>query len=280
MDTQALSPSSIRQNEERQQLLKWRRMMGVCLDDWHAYRRAHPHKCAARVAAGVPDRLRGLAWQLLSGGRALLLRHCGLYERLLLHEHTDQDLEIVRDLSRTYPSHVYYQQRQGPGQRSLFNVLKACSVYDHSIGYVQGMGFLAGLLLLYMSEEDAFWTLVALLKGHGRAPLEGLYQAGLPLLHQYTYQFGELVRERLPTLAAHLQAQGVEAPTYCSQWFLTAFAYTLPFEHLVRVWDVFMFSGSQVGSASYGACFRHRYHQQHHPSAGGVSNRPRIAVSA
>ncbi len=148
----------------------------------------------ARIAAGVPDRLRGCVWQLLSGGRVLLLQHPGLYERLLLHEHTDQDLEIVRDLSRTYPSHVYYQQRQGPGQRSLFNVLKAYSVYDNSIGYVQGMGFVAGLLLLYMCEEDAFWTMVALLKGHERGALEGLYQAGLPLLHQYTYQVCVFVR--------------------------------------------------------------------------------------
>ena len=41
-----------------------------------------------------------------------------------------KELEIVRDLSRTYPSHVYYQQRQGPGQRSLFNVLRAYSIYD------------------------------------------------------------------------------------------------------------------------------------------------------
>jgi hypothetical protein len=41
---------------------------------------------------------------------------------------------------------------------------------------VQGMGFLAGLLLLYMSEEDAFWLLVALLKGAVHAPMEGLYQ--------------------------------------------------------------------------------------------------------
>ena len=40
---------------------------------------------------------------------------------------------------------------------------------------VQGMGFLAGLLLLYMSEEDAFWLLVALLKGAVHAPMEGLY---------------------------------------------------------------------------------------------------------
>ena len=42
--------------------------------------------------------------------------------------------------------------------------------------WFQGMGFLAGLLLLYMSEEDAFWLLVALLKGAVHSPMEGLYQ--------------------------------------------------------------------------------------------------------
>jgi len=46
---------------------------------------------------------------------------------------------------------------------------------------MQGMGFLAGLLLLYMSEEDAFWLLVALLKGAVHAPMEGLYQ----VIHLY-----------------------------------------------------------------------------------------------
>jgi len=38
------------------------------------------------------------------------------------------------------------------------------------------MEFIVGLLLLYMSEEDAFWLLVALLKGAVHAPMEGLYQ--------------------------------------------------------------------------------------------------------
>ncbi|KAF9606719.1 hypothetical protein IFM89_028095 [Coptis chinensis] len=42
------------------------------------------------------------------------------------------------------------------------------------------MGFLAGLLLLYMSEEGAFWLLVALLKGVVQAPMEGLYLIKLP----------------------------------------------------------------------------------------------------
>ena len=57
----------------------------------------------------------------------------GVYGSLLLAETTEKEMEIVRDLSRTYPSHVYYQQRQGPGQRSLFNVLKAYSVYDSQV---------------------------------------------------------------------------------------------------------------------------------------------------
>ena len=59
------------------------------------------------------------------------------------------------------------------------------------------MGFIAGLLLLYMSEEDAFWTLVALLKGAVQPPLEGLYLAGLPLLQQYFAQFENLIDDEV-----------------------------------------------------------------------------------
>jgi hypothetical protein len=43
-----------------------------------------------------------------------------------------------------------------------FAVVHACAV---QVGYVQGMGFVSAILLMYMSEEAAFWTLVALLKG-------------------------------------------------------------------------------------------------------------------
>jgi len=52
---------------------------------------------------------------------------------------------------------------------------KYCLNDVKSVFEVQGMGFIAGLLLLYMSEEDAFWMLVALLKGAVHAPIEGLY---------------------------------------------------------------------------------------------------------
>ncbi len=59
------------------------------------------------------------------------------------------------------------------------------------------MGFIAGLLLLYMNEEDTFWTLVALMKGAVHLPMERLYQAGLPLLQQYLFQFEHLIQEEV-----------------------------------------------------------------------------------
>ena len=54
---------------------------------------------------------------------------------------------------------------------------------------MQGMGFLAGLLLLYMSEEDAFWLLVALLKGAVHAPMEGLYLVRLSIAGMTTSRY-------------------------------------------------------------------------------------------
>jgi hypothetical protein len=62
------------------------------------------------------------------------------------------------------------------------------------------MGFIAGLLLLYMSEEDTFWTLVALLKGACHPPLEGMFHNGLPLLQQFMYQFERLVDDEVNSL--------------------------------------------------------------------------------
>jgi Rab-GTPase-TBC domain len=63
----------------------------------------------------------------------MTLRCPGVYSRLVAAEAPLKDAEIVRDLNRTYPSHVYYQQRQGPGQLSLYNVLKAFSLYDAKV---------------------------------------------------------------------------------------------------------------------------------------------------
>ncbi|GAB4827452.1 hypothetical protein Ancab_034336 [Ancistrocladus abbreviatus] len=245
---EALSRSKSASEFEREErrVRKWRKMIGVGGSDWKHYVRRKPHVVKRRVRKGIPDCLRGLVWQLISGSRDLLLMNPGVYEQLVIYETSAAELDIIRDISRTFPSHVFFQQRHGPGQRSLYNVLKAYSVFDRDVGYVQGMGFIAGLLLLYMSEEDAFWLLVALLKGAVHAPMEGLYLAGLPLVQQYLFQFDHLMREHLPKLGEHFSQEMINPSMYASQWFITVFSYSFPFHLALRIWDVFLYEGVKI----------------------------------
>lgn len=240
------STNEMDRDREDGRIRKWRKMIGVGGSDWKHYIRRKPHVVRRRIRKGIPDCLRGLVWQLISGSRDLLLMNPGVYEQLVIYETSASELDIIRDISRTFPSHVFFQQRHGPGQRSLYNVLKAYSVYDRDVGYVQGMGFLAGLLLLYMSEEDAFWLLVALLKGAVHAPMEGLYQAGLPLVQQYLFQFEQLVKEQLPKLGQHFSEEMINPSMYASQWFITVYSYSFPFPLALRIWDVFLYEGVKI----------------------------------
>ncbi|XP_030923606.1 EVI5-like protein isoform X2 [Quercus lobata] len=176
--------SAYEYEREERRVQKWRKMIGIGGSDWAYYVKRKPHVVKRRIRKGIPECLRGLIWQLISGSRDLLLMNPGVYE---------------------------------------------------------GMGFLAGLLLLYMSEEDAFWLLVALLKGAVHAPMEGLYLVGLPLVQQYLFQFDNLAREYLPKLGEHFTQEMVNPSMYASQWFITVFSYSFPFHLALRIWDVFLY---------------------------------------
>lgn len=55
-------------------------MIGVGGSDWKHYVRRKPHVVKRRIRKGIPDCLRGLVWQLISGSRDLLLMNPGVYE--------------------------------------------------------------------------------------------------------------------------------------------------------------------------------------------------------
>lgn len=65
---------------------------------------------------------------------------------------------IRRDIARTYPEHDFFKEKDGLGQESLFNVMKAYSLYDREVGYCQGSGFIVGLLLMQVSYFENFPT--------------------------------------------------------------------------------------------------------------------------
>ena len=56
-----------------------------------------------------------------------------MFATLQRHVDVEADSAIMRDLSRTFPHHVHFMYRQGQGQRSLYNVLRAYSAYDRKV---------------------------------------------------------------------------------------------------------------------------------------------------
>lgn len=264
------------------------------LEAWFA---RHPRRTKKLMRAGVPDEFRGLAWHALSGGRALARLSSEaaaaaaspssppasnswaplLYTKYLDNAASDgderADTEILRDLGRTFPGHALLQQRQGPGQRSLFQVLRAYRALDPEVGYVQGMAFVVGVLLMYLPEEAAFWTFAGLMLGGvegakevlvgtaagasatrttttttpkpalRRLPLRGMFLPGMPELKRCMRRFECLLARRHPPLGKQLAAEGVDPSLYCAPWFPTMYAYSLPFPHVLRVWDVLLAEG-------------------------------------
>ncbi len=217
-------------------LKKWVEMGATSYNSavWRGYVSRNKEHVKERVRKGVPNELRGVVWQLLTGSRELRLRNRGLYEDLLTGS-TPCEVDIIRDVSRTFPQHIHYCQRHGLGQRQLYRVLKAYSLYDAETGYVQGMAYIAAIMLMYVSEEEAFWLLVAVMKGAGgHEPLEGLFAAGLPLVQQCLFQLEGMILSVAPKLGAHLKAENADPTMYATQWFITLFSYSLPFDVVVR----------------------------------------------
>jgi len=74
------------------------------------------------VRRGIPQPFRGIAWQLLSGVDvhcAEKLAYSGYLKKTSAFEKT-----IGRDITRTFPSHELFKDKDGVGQESLFNVMK------------------------------------------------------------------------------------------------------------------------------------------------------------
>ena len=50
------------------------------------------------------------------------------------------------------------------GENSLRRVLQAFALHNPDIGYCQSLNFVAGMMLLFLSEEEAFWLLVTVVE--------------------------------------------------------------------------------------------------------------------
>ncbi|XP_051993705.1 LOW QUALITY PROTEIN: TBC1 domain family member 1-like [Xyrauchen texanus] len=202
------------------------------------------------VGQGVPRQHRGEIWKFLS--EQYLLRqevptakppNNDTPYKELLKQLTTQQHAILIDLGRTFPTHPYFSAQLGAGQLSLYNLLKAYSLLDPEVGYCQGLSFVAGVLLLHMSEEDAFHMLKFLMYDMG---LRKQYRPDMIILQIQMYQLSRLLHDYHRELHTHLELYEIGPSLYAAPWFLTAFASHFPLGFVARVFDMLFLQGSEV----------------------------------
>jgi hypothetical protein len=138
-------------------------------------------KLISRTWKGIPDCWRASAWYSFLEASAKKRADSPHEDELtatyqaLQQENSADDVQIDCDVPRTINRHIMFRRRYRGGQRLLFRVLHALSLYFPEVGYVQGMAALAATLLCYYDEEGAFVMMVRLWQLRG---LQRLYESG------------------------------------------------------------------------------------------------------
>ena len=201
---------------------------------------------------GLPPPVRGRVWRLAMDNTLNITEQ--LYRILVsraqeqLSSNTgpmvgrEETLELIRlDVSRTFPQLCIFQQG-GPYYQLLHNVLSAYVCYRPDIGYVQGMSFIAAILILNLDEADAFIMFANILN---KPMLSAFFTMDQVKMSDYYSDFIELLMDHLPQLQCHLAKINLHPDMYLMDWIMTLFSKCSPLDVTCRIWDMMIRDGEQ-----------------------------------
>lgn len=195
------------------------------------------------IRVGLPNRLRGEIWELCCGSMYLRVDNQGEYEKILADNKDKKSFaieEIEKDLNRSLPEYAAYQDSEGIER--LRRVLTAYSWKNPEVGYCQAMNIVVAALLIYMSEEQAFWCLNVLCD----RIVPGYYSKTMygTLLDQRVFE--SLVQETMPLLWDHISRNDIQLSVVSLPWFLSLYLSSMPLVFAFRILDVFFLQGPKT----------------------------------
>ncbi|XP_002756498.5 TBC1 domain family member 12 isoform X1 [Callithrix jacchus] len=154
----------------------------------------------------------------------------------------EASLELIKlDISRTFPS-LYIFQKGGPYHDVLHSILGAYTCYRPDVGYVQGMSFIAAVLILNLEEADAFIAFANLLN----KPCQlAFFRVDHSMMLKYFATFEVFFEENLSKLFLHFKSYSLTPDIYLIDWIFTLYSRSLPLDLACRVWDVFCRDGEE-----------------------------------
>ncbi|PGG96018.1 hypothetical protein GX51_08029 [Blastomyces parvus] len=240
------------------------------------------------IRKGIPPEYRGAAWFYYAGGYERYHRFRGHYDQLVersINGPSNDDKEhIERDLHRTFPDNIHFKPdpvpdmgaNSSPGSgssnpkylskapeaeiiQSLRRVLYAFAAHNPKIGYTQSLNFIAGMLLLFLPEEKAFWMLDIITSSY----LPGTHEISLEGANIDLWILMVVLKDSMPAIYTKVASTTPTTPKSkpppintktrlpditlgLTSWLMSLFIGSLPLETTLRVWDVFFYEGSRT----------------------------------
>ncbi|KAG4303930.1 hypothetical protein PORY_002674 [Pneumocystis oryctolagi] len=195
------------------------------------------------VQVGLPNCLRGEIWELCSGSMLMRWLHINEYEKLQKKYQGQTNVsmeEIEKDLNRSLPEYPAYQTDEG--KNALRRVLTTYSWKNPELGYCQAMNIIVATLLIYTTEEQAYWLLNTLCDNL----LPGYYSTTMygTLLDQRVFE--SLLEKTMPILWEHFLKSDVQLSLISLPWFLSLYINCMPLTFVLRVLDCFFLEGPKI----------------------------------
>ena len=141
------------------------------------------------------------------------------------------------------PNNIHFMAATCKGVTHLQAILRAYCLHNPTLGYCQGMNFIAATALLFVSPEDAFWFLIAITE---KLFDSSYFDQSLTGAQADQEVLKEILERRYPRLAAHLEEFDIDLTTITLNWFLALFFDAVPFQTMLRIWDCFLLEGSKI----------------------------------
>ncbi|XP_014210494.1 TBC1 domain family member 10A [Copidosoma floridanum] len=214
----------------------------VMLEKWNTFMSTKYQTIRERCRKGIPPSIRPRAWLNFCGGALLLKENPTLYQELIKRPGDSKYIDdIKKDLHRQFPHHEMFVEN-ALGQQELFQILKAYSILNSKVGYCQAQAPIAAFLLMHMPAVQAFWCLVAICDKY----LMGYYSQDMQTIQRDGDILFALLKKVSPITYKHLKNQDIKPIMYMMEWFLCVYTRTLPWESILRIWDMFLCEGVKI----------------------------------
>lgn len=136
----------------------------------------------------------------------------------------ESSLKLINlDIARTFNQLGYFREGS-PFNQQLRDLLEAYTLCRPDIGYVQGMSYVAGMLILNLEPYKAFIMFNNIVGSHVLIPFYRVDQVGISKRSQL---FRVLLKHNLPELCDHFEMEGIQPQMFLIEWFITLYTRVL-----------------------------------------------------